>query len=302
MKKYVCCILGGGALWGLMGVFTRNLSARGFDSPGTLIVRFAIASLLFGITLLVVDPKLFRVRLRDVWCFLGAGICSLLFFTYFYFQAIATMSLSVAAILLYTAPSMVMVMSLFIFKERLTPMKLAALVMAFAGCCLVSGLGGADAVSLRGIIYGLCSGFGYALYSIFARLALDRGYDSRTINFYACLLATVGACVIWGGTEPVQLMFASGGNVLWCIATGVISCYLPYLLYTYGLGGVEAGKASVMASVEPVVATLVGILVFREEMTALTAAGVLLVLGAVVLLNLHPRHDRAPAPARPVKH
>lgn len=286
MKKHVICILGGGALWGLMGLFTRNLAARGFDSPGTLIVRFAIASLLFGVTLLLVDPKLFRVRLRDAWCFLGAGIYSLLFFTYFYFQAIATMSLSVAAILLYTAPSMVMVMSLLIFKERLTPAKLVALLLAFAGCCLVSGLGGADAVSALGVVYGLCSGLGYALYSIFARLALDRGYDSRTINFYSCLLATVGACVIWGGVEPARLMFASGGNALWCIATGVVSCYLPYLLYTYGLSGVEAGKASVMASVEPVVATLVGILVFREKMTWMSAAGVLLVLGAVVILNL----------------
>ena len=63
-------------------------------------------------------------------------------------------------------------------------------------------------------------------------------------------------------------------------------CYLPYFLYTYGLTGLETGKASILASVEPVVATLIGILVFHETLTPVALAGILLVLAAVVLLNL----------------
>jgi drug/metabolite transporter (DMT)-like permease len=164
--------------------------------------------------------------------------------------------------------------------------------MAFLGCVLVSGLGGA--VSPAGLIYGLCAGLGYALYSIFARLALIRGYDGRTINFYACLLCTLGATVIWGGAEPVTRIFASGGSIFWSLATGVVSCYLPYLLYTYGLSGMETGKASVMASVEPVVATLVGLVVYRERLSLMSAGGIVLVLGAVVLLNL----KKQPMPLR----
>lgn len=81
-------------------------------------------------------------------------------------------------------------------------------------------------------------------------------------------------------------MFSAWGNFGLCVAAGLITCYLPYLLYTYGLTGLETGKASILASVEPVVATLVGIFVFHESMTLMSAAGVLCVLFAVVLLNL----------------
>jgi drug/metabolite transporter (DMT)-like permease len=226
------------------------------------------------------------VKLKDVWCFIGSGLCSLLFFTYCYFQAMTLMSLSAAAILLYTAPSIVMIMSLFIFKEKLTVEKVAALVLAFSGCALVSGLGGGSTLTAVGLLYGLGAGFGYALYSIFARLALDRGYTSNTVNFYSCLLAALGASVIWGASEPFGIMFASWRNAGLCVLAALVTCYLPYLLYTYGLTGLEAGKASIMASVEPVVATIVGVTVFREPMTALAAAGIALVLAAVAILNL----------------
>ena len=293
MKKlrYTVSILLAGCLWGFMGLFTRNLNALGFDSPGALIVRCGIAALLFGL-LLLRDPKLFRIRLRDLWCFLGVGICSLLFFTWCYFQCILLTSLSMAAVLLYTAPSIVMVLSLFLFREKLTPVKLVSLLLAFAGCCLVCGLGG-GAVNVPGILFGLGAGLGYALYSIFARYALLRGYDSRTISFYAMLFATLGAALLWGVGEPVRLMFSSLPAVLWCVGTGLVSCFLPYLLYTFGLSGTETGMAAVMASTEPVVATLVGALLFREALTARSALGVGLVIAAIAALNLRPKQKDA---------
>ena len=266
MQKYTASVITAGCLWGLMGLFTRTLATYGVDSMGAIVLRCGIAALLFAITLLVRDPKQFRIRFKDIWCFIGTGICSLLFFTYCYFQAITIMDLSTAAVLLYTAPSIVMILSLVLFHERITVQKLIALVLAFAGCCLVSLVGGEHKLSTIGILYGLGAGFGYALYSIFARYALDRGYSSNTINFYSCLL-TFGLCT----------------------ALGIVTCYLPYLLYTFGLTGLETGKASILASFEPVVATLVGIFVFHEKLTPLSALGCVCVLSAVVLLNLKRR-------------
>lgn len=287
MKKYVISVLAAGCLWGFMGFFTRTLAGIGVDSTGAILLRCAIAAMLFAATILLTDPRQFRVKPKDFWCFFGSGVCSLLFFTYCYFQAITLMSLSTAAILLYTAPSIVMVLSLFLFKEKITVRKLLALVLAFAGSCLVSGIGSSEkALTATGLLYGLGSGVGYALYSIFARFALDRGYTSNTVNFYSCLLASIGAGLIWGVSEPVGAMFSAWGNFGLCVAAGLITCYLPYLLYTYGLTGLETGKASILASVEPVVATLVGIFVFHESMTLMSAAGVLCVLFAVALLNL----------------
>lgn len=293
MKKYVISVLAAGCLWGFMGLFTRTLGTIGIASTGAILVRCVIAAILFAITMLVTGPRQFRVKPKDFWCFFGSGICSLLFFTYCYFQAITIMSLSTAAILLYTAPSIVMVLSLFLFKEKITPRKVIALLLAFAGCCLVSGIGsGEKSLTATGLLYGIGSGVGYALYSIFARFALDRGYSSNTVNFYSCLLAAIGAALIWGVSETAGAMFASWSNFGLCIAAGIITCYLPYLLYTHGLTGLETGKASILASVEPVVATLVGIIVYHESLTLMSAAGVFCVLFAVVLLNLNVRFTR----------
>ena len=284
MKKHMLAVLGAGSLWGTMGFFTRSLGGIGIGPAGAILVRCTIASVFFALTIALTDPKAFRVAPRDVWCFVGSGICSLLFFTYCYFNAIELMSLSAAAILLYTAPSIVVLLSALLFHEKLGAKKLAALALAFLGCCLVSGLGGV-ALPLKGLLFGLGAGFGYALYSIFARLALDRGYGSNTVNLYSCLLAALGAGVLWGFSEPLTAMSASVPNVLLCLLAGIVTCYLPYLLYTYGLSGLETGRASILASVEPVVAALLGVLVYRETMSLTAFLGVLCVLGAVILLN-----------------
>lgn len=289
-NKFTIAILAAGCLWGFMGLFRRYMGEAGFSSSNIIVLRCGIAALCFGVTLLFTGREQFRIKLRDIWCFLGSGIVSLLFFTFCYFQAMNYMSLSAAAILLYTAPAIVTLFSAALFRERLTATKLAAVVLAFFGCALVSGLGSGDmALSTLGILYGLGAGFGYAMYSIFARYALERGYSSNTINFYSCLLASIGAALIWGLDGVFGAMTASAGNLALAAGTGVLTCFLPYLLYTYGLSGMETGRASIMASVEPVVATIVGAAVFRERMSALSYAGVVLVLSAVVLLNVRTR-------------
>ena len=286
MKKHALCALGAACLWGLIGLFTRNLSALGFASGDTLIVRCAVAAALFGLLLLVRERKGFRIRLRDLWCFLGSGICSLLFFTFCYFQAIERMEMSVAAILLYTAPIFVMLMSAVVFRERITARKGLALAVAFAGCCLVSGGGGK--LTGAGLLYGLGAGFGYALYSIFARLALDRGYSSTTVNFYSCLFSCVGACLIWG-LHPFALAASSWQAAGLSVGIGVVCCFLPYLLYTYALTGCEPSRASILCTAEPVVAAVMGVAAFGEPMTPGIAAGMALTIGAIALLNLPAR-------------
>lgn len=286
MNKYVGVVLGAGLAWGFMGFFTRHLADFGINSTGAIIVRCGLAAVCFGILLLATGPKQFRIKLKDTWCFIGTGLMSLLFFTFCYFNAINMMSLSTAAILLYTAPTIVMLLSALLFKEKITKVKLAAVVLAFAGCALVSGITGGVSLSFTGLLYGLGSGFGYALYSIFARYALQRGYSSNTINFYSCTLAALGAAVIWGTGGCLKAMVSSPSAIFWCAGVGIFSCFLPYMLYTYGLTGLENSKASVLASVEPVVASLLGIFFYHEKMTLPSFVGVVLVLSAVVLLNM----------------
>ncbi len=284
-NKYVVSVILAGTLWGFMGFFRRTLDTMGVSAISCIAVRCIFAAVLFGIVLLATDRKAFKIRLKDAWIFLGNGIVSLLVFGVCYFKAMDYMSLSAAAILLYTAPCFVILFSALLFKEKLTGQKLIAMVLAFAGCCLVSGIGGGAKITPVGLALGLTAGVCYALYSIFSRFALNHGYSSLTINFYSCLLAAVGASII-GGTEYLNVITQNAPNFGFAFATGLVTCFLPYFFYTRGLEGLENGKASIMASVEPVVATIVGVVIYNEDLTPMSAAGIVLVLAAIVLLNV----------------
>ena len=152
-------ILLAGCFWGSMGIFVRKLGEYGFSSVQIAAIRLTLAAVGFSEILLIKDRKGFKIHLKDLPLFLGLGFGSILFFTVCYFTAIRMMPLSTAAILLYTSPIWIMLMSVLFFREKLTGRKLLALGLAFAGCVLVSGISG-EGITVTGLLIGLGSGVG----------------------------------------------------------------------------------------------------------------------------------------------
>lgn len=252
------------------------------------IVAIRAVSAVIAMFLFMIFGKrnLLKIRLKDVWCFFGTGIGSIVFFNYCYFKTISLTSMSVAAVLLYTAPAIVMILSRILFGEKLTVCKMTALVLTFVGCIFVTGIAGdASALNIAGILTGLGSGLGYALYSIFSRYAIERGYQSLTISFYTFLIAAIVTVPFVNISGIVTVTAGSLWMLIFFLVFGVVSTVLPYTLYNYGLNTIENGKASIIASVEPLVATLLGILIYHEKMSVGGAAGMILILGALVLCN-----------------
>ncbi len=285
LRKYDASILAAGCFWGMIGLFTRQLSAAGVTSGGVLIIRSGGCAVLFVLWALLRDPKLLKLRWRDAWLFFCFGVLSTFFFTYCYYRSIELGSLSAACTLMYSAPVFVMVISLFAFGEKFSRRKLVALLCAVVGCTLVSGLLESEtSLSISSVIYGLLAGIGYACYSVCIKALTNRGYDTLTINAWGWSLCTAAGVAAWG-LAPAAPMLESGRNALLCAGLIVVSGFLPALLYSLGLRGEEAGKGAVMASVEPVVASVVGFLAFHETPSVLGVVGIVLVLGAVVLLN-----------------
>ena len=279
-------ILLAGCFWGSMGLFVRRLDSFGFSSIQIVSIRVTLAALIFCLLLLVKDPSGFRIAVKDIPLFLGLGFGSILFFTVCYFTAITMMPLSTAAILLYTSPIWIMLMSVLFFREKLTGQKILALLLAFAGCVLVSGIS-EEGMSLKGLLIGLGAGFGYGLYSILGTVALRR-YSPYTVTTWTFVFAAVGSWLI---CRPADMLakFAAAENlpglILFCILTALVTAVIPFLAYTLGLRTVEASRAGILATVEPMVATLFGVLVFAEPLTLLSGLGMLLILASVILLN-----------------
>ena len=172
--RAIFLVLLAGSLWGCIGLFSRTLSALGVGPETIVILRNAGACVVLAVLFLVYDRSIFRIQLRHFPIFLGTGIVSILFFTLCYFNSQQVSSLAVSAILLYTAPTFVVLLSALFWREKITKQKLLALIIAFFGCCCVAGLlGGSLAVTPKGLLLGIGSGLFYSSYTLFGRVALS---------------------------------------------------------------------------------------------------------------------------------
>ena len=268
--RAIFLVLLAGSLWGCIGLFSRTLSALGVGPETIVILRNAGACVVLAVLFLVYDRSIFRIQLRHFPIFLGTGIVSILFFTLCYFNSQQVSSLAVSAILLYTAPTFVVLLSALFWREKITKQKLLALIIAFFGCCCVAGLlGGSLAVTPKGLLLGIGSGLFYSSYTLFGRVALSHYPPLFLIR-----------------PQELAIVTGSGRGFLLALGLILISTVLPYLFYTKGLNDLgDGGKASILASVEPVVASLVGILVFGEPMGIGTLVGLVCILVSIYILR-----------------
>lgn len=282
----VSFILLAACLWGTAGVFVRSLEVI-LSEMQIVLWRALLSCVIIGVITLIKDINLFKIEIKDLPWFAASGIVSIVLFNFSYYKTMSLTSLSVSAVLLYTAPFFVILISVFAFKEKLTLQKLFACVCAFIGCCMVSGLFGSEhKISAEALFFGLLTGFGYAMYTVFGEILLKKGYSSLTITFYTFLCASIGCIPFVNVFETVSAAFSSLNLLLTVFGMALVNTVFPYILYTNGLKGAETSMAPIMATVEPVVATLVGTFLFKEPLDTVGFLGILLVLSAVVILNI----------------
>lgn len=269
-------------MWGCTGVFAKWLAALGIAPLQVVCLRTGVAALTVTLFLWIRKQwDVFRVCWKDLWIFLGTGIGSLLLMNFFYFTAIELVGLSVAVVLMYTAPIFIMLFSVVLFGEKFTLQKGMALGLTTAGCVLVSGvLAGGGTFSWAGIGMGVASGLTHALYSVFGRFALQRGYSSLTVSLYTFWFAALGSLPFLGDGWKV---FVSLESSLPALGIGILCCVLPYGLYTIGLQKMENSKAAILNSVEPLVASLWGIFLFREPGNLTKILGMVCILGGTFI-------------------
>lgn len=257
-------------------------------------IRVVIAAILLAVIgLLKFQPEM-KIRLKDIKLFIGTGIFSIVLFNWCYFTSVNKMNLSLAVILLYTSPAFVTILSFLFLKEKMNWIKGASVIGTIIGCTLIAGVSQNDTVSLStlGIITGLGAGFGYALYSIFGKFALDR-YSSFTVTFYTFLVAAITLIPVTQLWNKGDLLF-SREVLLYGGGLGIFPTVIAFLLYTKGLEKIESSKAAIIATVEPVVATLLSVILYKESFGLVQAIGTLIILSSVIIVNISiPKKQKA---------
>ncbi|PNY83031.1 EamA family transporter [Deinococcus koreensis] len=271
-------------LWGLLGILGKQAQQAGVAPLEVAFWRAVLAGGLYALHAAVIRSPL--PRGRDLWITAAFGVAGVGVFYGSYQLAVRSGGASLASVLLYTAPAFVALMGWLFLRERLGARELLAVAGTLLGIGLIS-LGGGQGVTVTGaaLAWGLVAGFTYSLYYLYGKAFFNRYHPTALLS----VALPVGAVCLLPFVEFSAKTPAAWGSLG---AIAVFSTYLAYLAYSAGLRHLNATRASVIASLEPVVATVLAALIFAERPAALALLGAALVIGAALSLSLKPSEAR----------
>ena len=285
-KKAALIVALSAASFGFLGVPVRFLHENGFAPLDITAVRLFVTTIALVLIALVVDRDLFKVRKKDLLFFILFGFFKLMSDVTL-FRAQVTIELSLSTLLQMTAPYYVLVISLFLFKERITLMKILAMFVAFIGCIFVTGVitGGMHSLDFVGVASALISGLFFGLYTIGCKLSSDKGYKPVTTMMYMFLFASLMTIPFANDVKVVE-SFVDVHLIVGVLSLGVLMTLIPFFVSTWGVQKLEASKVSLISVMEVITACIVGYFLFDEEMTLLNIIGMSLVVASIVIMDL----------------
>lgn len=273
-------------IFGTIGVFRRAIPC---PSSVVALVR-AVIGLLF--LLLVrkvrhepVDRSAIRrnlPKLLALGAMLGANWI-------FLFEAYNYTSVAAATMCYYMAPVFIILLSVPLFGEKLTPRKGLCAAVAVFGMILVSDVLTSGLHGAKGLAFGLLAAMLYAAVVLMNRTLRDISAEDRTIMQFAAASLVMLPYVF--ATENVAALEPTPRTLVLLLIVGVVHTGLAYVLYFGSLAGVPAQTAALLSYIDPVVAVLLSITVLREPMSPTALFGAVLVLGSMIVSELEPKKN-----------
>ncbi len=270
--------------WGLSGGIGGILMGNGWD-PFVVSFYRGVIGLLFVLVWLMLRPCGSGLANRRLWfwsAIAGLGVAGNFAF---YFVSIAEGSVAVAVTLMYCAPVFVYLLSYTLKLEESTPLKWGAISVVMLGIVLLTRIYdvGAGGVTLIGIGAGLLSGLSYAVFIFGFKYAAPHGSPQAILVIAFSVLAIV---LIWPGDTGQAVEVLSTPDWPLFAILGVLGAGLSFILYIVGLNYTAPTVASLVAMVEPVTASLFGVVVLDETLVGIQILGMGLILATVTALNV----------------
>ncbi len=297
VRKGYICTLTYGALLGLIGFFTTTLGNMGLTSFQINFERFLVTVISIGLYVLVTRGKEgFKIDLKGFAICAFLGILGDVIMAYCYVESIASLGMSIAVVILYTAPMFSTILARIFLRTPFNRYKALALVLNFLGCFLAvtGGKASLGGLPTAGIVMGfLCSVF-FAVNIMVSQFATD-GRDPLTVCFYTFL---VGVICLFFIVRPW-----SAGPEIWAprilmvsIPYGIIEGAIGYVLYYTGIKLIrDPSKVNVLSSIEVATAALFGIIVYNEPHSVLRFVGMALILVSMWFVGKEPGDPRLEA-------
>lgn len=283
-KHHIWLVVAAAALWALLSIWVTEALAAGVEPPEVGFWRAAVGAGCFALHALVTRH---RLEVRQLPSGLVLGVIGVALFFVALPEAVSHTGIGLAWVLLYTAPGFVLI-STWLRGSPVRWRPVGLLVMMLLGVTLVTGgtttIGGGT-----GLLWGLVSGAAYAAHYVVGSSTAPGSPLSR----YAFALG-VGALLIapfvdWAPKTPEAWFHL--------VSTGVVSTYLPFLALAYALRTVAPTRAAMLATLEPVFATMIAAAAYGDVLGPVTLLGAVLILSAAMLSSMQPATAVASSPA-----
>lgn len=275
--------------WGTTGAVSTVLVSRAGATPLVIgAVRMLIAAVLLVVTARALGGGHHATRGHRARCVL-AGVCNA-GFQAAYFTSVTLTGIAITALIaICSAPILITALAVLGLGERPSPRLALSVVLGVGGTMLlVIGPGAADGTAPRaagGVAFALLAGLAYALYVVSAKAAVAHmaPLPVAAWTFATAAVVMAPALLQHGAVRQIELGWP------WLLYLGAVTTAGAYAAYTAGLRHVPAAAAGVAALLEPLTATLLGVLVFDERLSLTGWVGAMLLLGALVLVALPGR-------------
>ena len=290
VRTAVVAVLAAAVCWAFIGIAYRLILDR-FDVSPITVVAIRVTTSALALLFVVLIRRTLRAQLRILLqpglrgLLLAAGLLSSTGFNVALIYTFETAGVAVGTVLLYFAPSVVAFGAWMLFKDRITRLQKAALLLSLAGIVGVSGmLGGGEAFRPLGVVLGLVSAVAYASYSLFGQQLLKRLHPVVVVSMTG-IVGSIGVWTLKLALESRDL--PSLEATLWIMGvTGIGTTLVPLVLYTWGLSKLGAARASLLTTIEPVVAVMLAFVILDESLTAAQLGGGVLVIASVMIAGL----------------
>ncbi len=270
--------------WGISGAIAEILMDKGWNPLVISFYRGFVGFLFFFIWSLVKWRGEWIPSVRfSLWAVL-AGIGVVGNFT-FYFLSIEAASISVAVTLMYTAPVFVLFTVLVLGFERSTMSKWMSVLFVLFGIVLLTGAYEIDTVSatILGTAFGLASGLSYTLFIFGFKNASLIGNPRSTLTL-AFLSFSIVLFILMDTKEALDVLTSE--DIGWFALLGLLGAGISFFIYIIGLRRTPPTTASVVAMIEPVTASLIGILFLGNHLSLIQFVGMVIILVTITSLSL----------------
>ncbi len=284
--------------WGAAVTFGKAIFNGSLFAGHALLSPMVLTQTRTSFTVLVLVPllflrfgrKIFRINKSDLLLCALVGTLGVACSNYFYYLAVQKATVALAITVQYTAPVWVLAYMVARGRQRATPQRIAAAIMAIAGIALTLGLFYSGiTLSAIGVGAALLASFGYAFYNVAAQGLITRNHQ-LTIMTYVLL----SAAMLWLVVNPPWRLAAqhySARQWGFLFVFACLSMLLPYIFYFSGLKYLDPTRAVITSCLEPVFAILFAVIFVHEVLRPLQVAGIVTVLAATVMVQVSRTGD-----------